>query len=118
MHMPWLSLAIWVPILFGVVTLVLGRNARDGLARMVALIGAIVSFVVTIPVMTLFQSGTAKMQFVENHSWVSSINASYALGVDGLSMWFVPLTAFVTVLVILAGFEEIIIKGTQKLSAK
>ena len=79
MHMPWLSLAIWVPILFGVVTLVLGRNARDGLARVVALVGAIVSFVVTIPVMTLFQSGTAKMQFVENHTWVSSINASYAL---------------------------------------
>ena len=113
MHMPWLSLAIWVPILFGVVTLVLGRNARDGLARMVALIGAIVSFVVTIPVMTLFQSGTAKMQFVENHSWVSSINASYALGVDGLSMWFVPLTAFVTVLVILAGWEVISNKVAQ-----
>ena len=113
MHMPWLSLAIWVPILFGVATLVLGRNARDGLARVVALIGAIVSFVVTIPVMTLFQSGTAKMQFVENHTWVSSINASYALGVDGLSMWFVPLTAFVTVLVILAGWEVISNKVAQ-----
>ena len=47
MHMPWLSLAIWVPILFGVVTLLLGRDGRDGLARMVALVGAIAGFVVT-----------------------------------------------------------------------
>ena len=113
MHMPWLSLAIWVPILFGVVTLLLGRSDRDGLARWVALLGAIVSFLITIPLIAGFNGATAAMQFVEQHSWLPSINASYALGVDGLSVWFIPLTAFITVLVVLAGWEVITNKVAQ-----
>ena len=113
MHMPWLSLAIWVPILFGVVTLLLGRSDRDGLARWVALLGAIVSFLITIPLIVGFNGSTAAMQFVEQHSWLPSINASYALGVDGLSVWFIPLTAFITVLVVLAGWEVITNKVAQ-----
>lgn len=111
--MPWLSLAIWVPILFGVVTLLLGRNGSDARARWVALLGSIVSLLVTLPVMLGFKSGTAKMQFVEHINWLPSLNASYALGVDGLSMWFVPLTAFITVLVVLAGWEVITQKAAQ-----
>ena len=113
MHMPWLSLAIWVPILFGVATLLLGRSERNGLARWVALLGAIVSFLITIPLILGFDGSTAAMQFVERHAWLPSINASYALGVDGLSIWFIPLTAFIIVLVVMAGWEVIANKVAQ-----
>ena len=113
MHMPWLSLAIWIPILFGVATLLLGRSERDGLARWVALLGAIVSLLVTIPLILGFKGATAAMQFVEQHAWLPTINASYALGVDGLSIWFIPLTAFITVLVVMAGWEVISNKVAQ-----
>lgn len=95
------------------VTLLLGRSDRDGLARWVALLGAIVSFLITIPLIVGFNGSTAAMQFVEQHSWLPSINASYALGVDGLSVWFIPLTAFITVLVVLAGWEVITNKVAQ-----
>ena len=84
--MPWLSLSIWIPILFGVLVIVLGRNGRDGLARQVALIGSIIAFAVTIPVMTGFDGSTANLQFIENFEWLPSLSASYALGVDGISM--------------------------------
>jgi len=113
MHMPWLSLAIWVPILFGVATLLLGRSERNGLARWVALLGAIVSFLITIPLIVGLDGSTAAMQFVERHAWLPSINASYALGVDGLSIWFIPLTAFIIVLVVMAGWEVIANKVAQ-----
>ena len=64
-------------------------------------------FAVTIPVMTQFDGGTAAMQFVENASWIERFNVFYHLGVDGISMWFVPLTAFITIIVVLAGWEVI-----------
>jgi NADH-quinone oxidoreductase subunit M len=66
-----LSLAIWVPIAFGVALLAFGRDeqARRGV-RWVALVGAIVSFLVTVPLYTGFQNGTAAMQFVEKGSWM------------------------------------------------
>ena len=113
MHMPWLSLAIWIPILFGVMTLLIGRNGRDGLARRLAILGAVVSFAVTIPLILGFDGSTAALQFVEHHAWLPSIKANYDLGVDGLSIWFVPLTAFITVLVIMAGWQVITKKVAQ-----
>ena len=115
--MPLLSLAIWIPIVFGVVVLLLGRNGQDSLARQVALVGAIIGFLVTVPLMTGFDGSTAAMQFVEKHEWLPSLNSSYALGVDGISMWFVPLTAFITILVLLAGWEVISEKVPQYFAA-
>lgn len=102
-----LSLAIWIPIAFGVLLLALGRQDNPGIARWVALIGAIVGFLVTIPVMLHFDGSTAAMQFVEKASWIERFNVFYHLGVDGISMWFVPLTAFITIIVVLAGWEVI-----------
>ncbi|WP_211336895.1 NADH-quinone oxidoreductase subunit M [Hydromonas duriensis] len=115
--MPWLSLAIWVPIVFGVLVLLLGRNGQDSLARKVALVGAILGFLVTVPIMMGFDGSTAAMQFVEKHEWLPALGSSYALGVDGISMWFVPLTAFITVLVLLAGWEVITEKVPQYFAA-
>ncbi|WP_290905342.1 NADH-quinone oxidoreductase subunit M [Aquabacterium sp.] len=102
-----LSLAIWLPVAFGVLLLAVGRQENGGTARWIALIGAVIGFLVTIPVMTGFDTSTAAMQFVEKASWIERFNVFYHLGVDGISMWFVPLTAFITIIVVLAGWEVI-----------
>ncbi len=102
-----LSLAIWIPVAFGILLLVAGRQQHAGIARWVALIGSVISFLVTLPLMTDFDTTTAAMQFVEKASWIERFNVFYHLGVDGISMWFVPLTAFITIVVVLAGWEVI-----------
>ncbi len=100
-----LSLAI--PVAFGILLLAIGRQENATAAKWIALIGSLIGFAVTIPVMTQFDGGTAAMQFVENASWIERFNVFYHLGVDGISMWFVPLTAFITIIVVLAGWEVI-----------
>jgi NADH-quinone oxidoreductase subunit M len=102
-----LSLAIWIPVAFGVLLLAVGRQENPMAARWIALIGAILGFAVTIPLMTQFDTTTAAMQFVEHAAWIERFNVFYHLGVDGISMWFVPLTAFITIIVVLAGWEVI-----------
>jgi NADH-quinone oxidoreductase subunit M len=102
-----LSLAIWVPVAFGLLLLAAGRQENPGAARWIALIGSVAGFLVTIPLMTDFDTTTAAMQFVEKAPWIERFNVMYHLGVDGISMWFVPLTAFITIIVVLAGWEVI-----------
>ena len=71
-----LSLAIWTPIVVGVVLLALGRDEHAGAVRWIALIGALVSFAVTIPLYNQFELGTAAMQFVEQASWIERFNVN------------------------------------------
>ncbi len=102
-----LSLAIWIPVAFGILLLAVGRQENAGVTRWIALIGSIIGFLVTLPVMLDFDTTTAAMQFVEKAPWIERFNVFYHLGVDGISMWFVPLTAFITIIVVLAGWEVI-----------
>ena len=90
--MEWLSLAIWTPIAFGVVLLAWGRDDQANAVRWVALVGAITSFLVTLPLYLRFDVSTAAMQFVEKTSWIERFNVNYHLGVDGISLWFVLLS--------------------------
>ena len=112
-----LSLAIWTPIAFGVVLLALGRDEQTQAVRWVALIGALVSFLVTLPVYVHFDTTTAAMQFVENVPWIERFNVKYHLGVDGISLWFVLLTAFINVVVIIASWESITRRVNQYMGA-
>lgn len=112
-----LSLAIWTPILFGVVLLALGRDEHARVVRWVALIGAVVSFLVTLPLYEGFQLGTAAMQFVEKSPWIERFNVNYHLGVDGISFWFVLLTAFINIVVVIAGWEVITKRVNQYMGA-
>ncbi len=112
-----LSLAIWTPILFGVVLLALGRDEHAGAVRWLALVGAVVSFLVTLPLYGGFQLGTAAMQFVEKSVWIERFNVNYHLGVDGISLWFVLLTAFINVIVVIAGWEVITRRVNQYMGA-
>ena len=102
-----LSAAIWLPIAVGVLLFALGHDGNARAVRWVALIGSILALLVTLPVISGFDTHTATMQFEENIVWIERFNVRYHLGVDGISMWFVPLTAFMTVMVVLAGWEVI-----------
>ncbi len=112
-----LSIAIWTPIAFGVLLLAFGRQAQAHVARWLALVGAVLGLLVTLPVITGFDTSTAAMQFVENLPWIARFNVRYHLGIDGLSMWFVPLTAFITVIVVIAAWEVIEDRPHQYLGA-
>src|SRR5256714_10150056 len=112
----WLSLAVWVPIVAGLIVLAVGdRNLRE--ARAISLLGAIVGFLVTIPLVTGFQTETSAMQFVELRPWIPRFNVNYHLGVDGISVLFILLNSFITVLVVLAGWEVIEKKVAQYMAA-
>jgi NADH-quinone oxidoreductase subunit M len=112
-----LSVAIWLPVVFGVLLLAVGRDQNAGVVRALALVGAVASFAVTIPLVTGFDIGTAKMQFVEKLAWIERFNVNYHLGVDGLSLWFVPLTAFITVIVVIAAWQVIEERVAQYMGA-
>jgi NADH-quinone oxidoreductase subunit M len=112
-----LSLAIWTPIAFGVVLLALGRDDQARAVRWVALLGAVVSLLVTLPLYGGFQTDTSAMQFVEKASWIARFNIHYHLGIDGISFWFVPLTAFITVIVVISAWEAITERVNQYMGA-
>jgi NADH-quinone oxidoreductase subunit M len=112
-----LSLAIWCPIVFGVLVLALGSRRDPALVRMISLIGAVLSFLVTLPLIQNFDNAAHGMQFVEKMSWVARFNINYYLGIDGLSLWFIPLTAFITVIVVIAAWEVIENKIAQYMGA-
>ena len=112
-----LSIAIWTPIAFGVVLLALGRDEQAGAVRWLALVGAVVSLLVTLPLYGQFQLGTAAMQFVEKAPWIERFNVNYHLGLDGISFWFVLLTAFINVVVVIAGWEAITTRVNQYMGA-
>ncbi|OZB46479.1 MAG: NADH-quinone oxidoreductase subunit M, partial [Thiomonas sp. 14-66-4] len=105
--LPLLSLSIWTPIAFGILILLLGRETNAPAMRWLALVGALLSLLVTIPLVTGFNMADAGMQFVERAPWIEPFNIHYHLGIDGISLWFIPLTAFITVITVIAGWEVI-----------
>ncbi|OTP73487.1 NADH-quinone oxidoreductase subunit M [Caballeronia sordidicola] len=114
---PILSLAIWLPIIVGILVLAVGNDSNPAPSRWLALIGSILGLIVTIPLITGFDNSSAALQFEENVSWIQRFNISYHLGVDGLSMWFVVLTALITVITVIAAWEVITVRVSQYLAA-
>ncbi|WP_284412501.1 NADH-quinone oxidoreductase subunit M [Acidovorax sp. SUPP3334] len=112
-----LSLAIWVPIAFGALLLAFGRDEHARAVRWLALIGSLVGLAVTLPLYGGFEATSAAAQFVEKAQWIERFNVHYHLGVDGISFWFVPLTAFITVIVVIASWESITERVNQYMGA-
>lgn len=112
-----LSLAIWTPIVFGLLLLALGRDEQANAVRWIALIGALISLLVTLPLYGHFDTSTSVAQFVEKSPWIGRFNVNYHLGVDGISFWFVLLTAFINVIVVIAGWEAITTRVNQYMGA-
>jgi NADH-quinone oxidoreductase subunit M len=115
--LPLLSLAIWLPIVFGLAVLAIGNDKNPGPARWLALIGAGLSFLVTIPLYNNFDVAKSGMQFVELKAWMPAFNIEYHLGVDGISVWFVLLNSFMTILVVIAAWRIVETKVAQYLAA-
>ncbi len=116
MNSQLLSLAIWIPIL-GAVPVFAAGSERRSLVRWLALAVAVAGFLVTIPLYTRFDVAQAGMQFVEQAPWITRFNVQYLLGVDGISMPFILLNSFITVMVVLAGWEVIEEKQAQYMGA-
>jgi len=114
---PYLSLSIWLPIMCGLIILAIGSDARAGLVRVLALIGSIVSLLPTLPLVTQFDKAHHGIQFAEKSAWIERFNIFYWLGVDGLSLWFIPLTAFITVIVVISAWEVIQERVAQYMGA-
>ncbi|MHB0984354.1 MAG: NADH-quinone oxidoreductase subunit M [Sulfuricella sp.] len=115
--LPLLSLVIWVPIAAGVAVLATGSDRNAGLARILALLGALAGFVVSLPLYTQFDTSQAGMQFVEISPWIETFKVTYHLGVDGISVLFILLTSFTTLLVVIAGWKVIEKRVAQYMAA-
>src|SRR5689334_21640970 len=111
-----LSVLIWLPIVAGVLILVLGeRNIVAG--RWIALVATIVTLLLSLPLIANFNTGTADFQFLENWDWIPRFHANYALGLDGISLPLVVLTAFITIFVVIAGWSVIETRAAQYYAA-
>src|SRR3990170_4313314 len=107
MSAPPRASTIWVPIGAALLVLALGGDRSAPLQRLIALAGALAGFLVTLPLYAGFDAGSAQMQFTELAPWIRQFNVNYHLGVDGISMLFVILNSFITVLVVIAGWTVI-----------
>ena len=110
-----LSAAIWIPIAAGVLVLAVGE--RSPWLRWIALAGSVAGFLVTLPLYSGFDASTSAMQFVEFHRWIERFNINYHLGVDGISVLFVLLNSFITILVVIAGWTVIETRVAQYFAA-
>ncbi|MDJ0777087.1 MAG: NADH-quinone oxidoreductase subunit M [Gammaproteobacteria bacterium] len=113
---PLLSLVIWTPILGGVLVLFAGDREPSG-ARKIALVVSLVTFALSIPLYTQFNSETHLMQFVERHSWIDAFNIEYYVGIDGISMPLILLTSFMTIIVIISAWQVIQYRASQYMAA-
>ncbi len=112
-----LSLSIWVPIIGAILVLSTGSDRNAGLARVLALLASIAGFLVTLPLYLHFDRSSSAMQFVEQAPWIAQYNINYFLGVDGISVLFILLNSFITILVVLAGWQVIERKTAQYMAA-
>ncbi len=111
-----LSILIWLPIAAGVGILLLGER-NIGAGRWLALLASLVTLALTVPLWADFDTGTAALQFVEKLPWIPRFQAYYALGIDGISLPLIVLTAFMTVPVVIAGWTVIETRPAQYYAA-
>ncbi len=116
-ELPLLSLVVWLPIVGGVAVLAASTAVGNGAVRLMSLAFAVLTFLVSIPLYSHFDSAAAVMQFEELAPWISAFSINYHLGIDGISMLLILLTTFTTVLVVIAGWEVIQKKVAQYMAA-
>ena len=112
-----LSLAIWLPIVGAIAVLATGNDQRAGLARIIALLVSIVTFLVTIPLYTAFDKASGNLQFIEHMPWISALNINYSLGIDGIALLLILLTSFITIIVVISAWQVIREKVAQYMAA-
>ncbi len=103
---PILTVVTFLPIVGAIVLLFMDKDNYPAL-RTVALVFAVIEFIVSLPLFFLFDSGTHHMQFQEVVPWIQSYGITYHLGIDGISLLLVLLTTFLTVLCVLSTFSAV-----------
>jgi NADH-quinone oxidoreductase subunit M len=116
-ELPLLSLMIWIPVIGGIIVLLGGSDQNPNRARIIALIISLINLALCVPLCIYFDQSTYAMQFVENLSWIPTYGINYDLGVDGISLPLVVLTAVTTLLVVLSAWETIHYKVAQYLAS-
>ncbi|MDH5371001.1 MAG: NADH-quinone oxidoreductase subunit M, partial [Gammaproteobacteria bacterium] len=114
---PLLSLVIWTPIIGGLFLLAFAKKENPANTRIIALLISSLTFILSIPLYTDFNISTVGMQFTQNVPWIESFKVNYHLGIDGISMPLIILTTFMTVIVVIAGWEVIKDKVEQYMAA-
>ena len=102
-----LSFTIWVPVLAGIAVLASADENNPNATRWSALLGGLVSFLVSIPLYTRFDFTDGGFQYQEGFSWIPAFNINYHLGADGLAVPLILLTSFTTLIVIISAWEVI-----------
>jgi NADH-quinone oxidoreductase subunit M len=101
-----LSLQIFLPLL-GVLAILAFPKLSDNAARMVALVTSLLVFGVSLYMMSVYQTGEAGFQFVEKFEWFPALGLQYHVGVDGISVYFVLLSTFLTSVCLLSCWHSI-----------
>jgi NADH-quinone oxidoreductase subunit M len=114
---PILSLCIWLPILGGLWVIFAGSRVPNSAVRKDALLISIATFVVSLLLFANFDASSSSMQFVEQRAWIQPFDIFYHIGVDGIALPLILLTTFITVLIILAGWEVITDRVNQYMGA-
>ncbi len=102
-----LSLVIWLPVVFGVSLLILGKHVAAGTIRLLALVGAMLGLLVALPLWVNFDNLQPGFQFAEYHPWIDAFSINYHLGIDGISLLLILLNCVTTLIVVIAGWEVI-----------
>ncbi len=104
--LPVLSLTIWCPIVFGLLILMAGKRSSPAISRYIALVGSMASLGISLLLVAGFDRAKSGMQFVEKVMWIERFQICYALGIDGISLWLVVLTAFILCIVVLSAWNS------------
>jgi len=114
--LPLLSILIWLPIIGGILLLVLG-DKKPEVTKRFALLVAAVTFLLSIPLYTNFNTDTALFQFLESKNWIDAFNVKYALGIDGFALPLILLSTFMTIFVVVAAWDVIKDRISQYMAA-
>ncbi|HTZ18953.1 MAG TPA: NADH-quinone oxidoreductase subunit M [Dissulfurispiraceae bacterium] len=106
LNYPVLSTLIFLPII-GAMMIILSPRSNEALIRWTALIVSSITFLLSLPLYTNFDKTTAKMQFVERYSWIPAWSTEYFVGIDGISVLFILLSALLTILCVTVSWTSI-----------
>jgi NADH-quinone oxidoreductase subunit M len=102
---PWLT-ALWaVPMLGAAIIILLPSGARQ-FAKYAGIAVSLVVLAITVGLAVEFKPGGEQYQFVEDHSWIPTFGTGYILGVDGIALALVVLTAVLVPVLLLAGWND------------
>jgi NADH-quinone oxidoreductase subunit M len=101
---PWLTVILFSPLV-GVPALLFIPKLRDDVARALALVVSVATFIVSLGMLGAFDGARSGFQLVEHANWATSIGLRYTVGVDGVSVFMVVLTTFLMPIAILASWK-------------